>query len=456
MLDVLRRSARPLGWALLFSGIVALAVFVRSSALDSVFVSRVQVRAVPGDPATTSSTDLLGRAAASVDSPAVREVEIERDRLFIEATATEPTEAARAAETAAASASDTIATGSLRRLDADIARQRQAVTALQAQVAAAPAPARADLEAQLSAATETLLALEATPPDRLELVGRASVPDRAEAPRPARDAAVGFAAALLLSAVFAFAAVVRSDRFARGSLSADVVRLAEAPLLAVVAGEADGRQEAVAAVRGALLLLPDLDRLRTLAVVTPDAGDAASELVWSLSASVASLDVPVCVIDANLRDPRQHLLAEISREPGFADALGEPDLASGLTSLQRLSRSQPRTSAAELPAGEGSTGVSVVAAGAAVRDPMALLTAGTLRPLLESPPAELVVVDTPTARSFPDAVAIAPACDATLLVVDPRRSRRRDLADLARQLRLVGARVAGVVAVVPSGAAPGR
>lgn len=426
LLDALRRAGRYLAWAVLFSALAALAMFIRSSAMEPVYVSKVSLQAVPGEAESTREA-VLGRAAAVALDEGGRSATVTDDRLVVEVTASASDEAAKRATAVAAAISDSIAAGSLRRLDDMIARQRQLTADLQGRLPEATPEARPELERQLSEGTETLLQLEATAPDRLELAAAPTVPTSPVAPTPSRDAGIAFALTLAATSITALFAAARADRFLRRGLGADVIRLTEAPLLAVVAGEEEDRREAVAAVRGALLLLPDLDRLRTLAVITPDASRAASSLVWDLTKSVALLDAAVVAVDANLRMPRLHHLASLPRAPGLSDVL------SGRTEIDGVVQGKAP---------------GFVGAGFETDDPISLLTTGELRAVLESIDAELVIVDLPPAMRFGDAMAVAPAVDATLVVIDPRRTRRRDVADLVRQLRFVGAHVAGVVAVV--------
>ena len=425
-LDALRRAGRYLAWAVVFSALAALAMFVRSSAIEPVYVSEVVLRAVPGE-ADSTAASVLGRATAAASDEEVRSAVVLGERLIIEVDASAGDEAAKRATATAGDVSDAVAAASLRRLDASIAQQRQTVADLEGALQAAPPEARPDLERRFTAATNTLLELEATSPDRLELASAPTVPRSPVAPTPVRDAAAAFAVVLAATSLVAVVVAARTDRFLRGRIGADVARLTGSPLLAVVAGDEEQRREAVAAVRGALLLLPDVERLRTLAVATPDAGPAASSLAWSLAESVAVLDAVVVAVDANLRAPRLHTLADRERSPGLSDV---------------LLGSEPLEAVVQ----EGQPGF--VGAGTAVDDPMSLLTTGDLGPVIESIDAELVIVDLPAALRYGDAMAVAPAVDATVVVIDPRRSRRRDLADLVRQLRLVGAQVVGVVAVV--------
>lgn len=428
VLDALRRAGRYLAWPLLFSALAALAVFVRSSALDPVYVSEVSLQAVPGPPESTRER-LVGVGASDAISVGARTAVVRGERLVIEVTASAGDEAAKRATAVASEVSDAAAARSLRDLDAKVAEQRQVVAELEARLPAAPPVGRAALEQQLAEATQELLELESTPPDRLEVAAAPTRPRAPISPTPVSDAAAAFAVVLAAASFVAVVVASRSDRFLRGRLGADIAQLTDTPLLAVVSGDDDQRKEAVAAVRGALLLLPDVERLRTLAVATPDAGPAATSFVWALAQSVAALGADVVAIDANLRAPRLHDLAGGERRPGFAELL--------------------RTEVAVVEVTQGSA-PRFIAAGSEVDDPMSLLTAGSLRPVLESVEGELIVVDLPAALRHGDAVAVAPATDATLVVIDPRRTRRRDLADLVRQLRLVGAHVAGVVAVVPA------
>jgi Mrp family chromosome partitioning ATPase len=57
----------------------------------------------------------------------------------------------------------------------------------------------------------------------------------------------------------------------------------------------------------------------------------------------------------------------------------------------------------------------------------------------------MIVVDTPACALFADALAVASHCDATIVVVDLRGTRRRALRRLIEQLRQVGANPIGVV-----------
>ena len=97
----------------------------------------------------------------------------------------------------------------------------------------------------------------------------------------------------------------------------------------------------------------------------------------------------------------------------------------------------------------------VMPAGSAPTDPAGLL-GRQLGPQVFSalPQPHVFIVDTPAQAVFPDALVIAVQCDATILVVDPRLSRRRAVRATIRQLSQVNARLIGVV--MNRTASPGR
>jgi Mrp family chromosome partitioning ATPase len=59
--------------------------------------------------------------------------------------------------------------------------------------------------------------------------------------------------------------------------------------------------------------------------------------------------------------------------------------------------------------------------------------------------AELVVVDTPPGAVYADALAVSAQCDATLVVLDAKSTRRRAARLLIDSLERTGATIIGVV-----------
>jgi len=76
-----------------------------------------------------------------------------------------------------------------------------------------------------------------------------------------------------------------------------------------------------------------------------------------------------------------------------------------------------------------------------------LLGSDSLKQLLESlkETADLVIIDTPPLLPASDAAVLSRVVDGTLVVVDAKRTRRRQLADSLEILALAGGKVVGIV-----------
>ena len=90
-----------------------------------------------------------------------------------------------------------------------------------------------------------------------------------------------------------------------------------------------------------------------------------------------------------------------------------------------------------------------------MQDASGVLGARPFRHVLDSLRAvRLVVVDTPPAAMFADAMAVASQCDATIFVLDVKTSRRRQVRQTLEALERAGANLVGVVVNRAGVAAP--
>jgi Mrp family chromosome partitioning ATPase len=82
-----------------------------------------------------------------------------------------------------------------------------------------------------------------------------------------------------------------------------------------------------------------------------------------------------------------------------------------------------------------------------VRDPVVVLGQNAVRRLIDAldEPPNLVIIDTPPAVPFGDASALAPQCDATIVVIDVRKSGLRATRSMITVLTRSGANILGVV-----------
>jgi Mrp family chromosome partitioning ATPase len=124
----------------------------------------------------------------------------------------------------------------------------------------------------------------------------------------------------------------------------------------------------------------------------------------------------VCIVDANLRSPSLHEHFHLERRPGFAEAIRE----------SRPIREYARRF-------EG-TNLWLITAGAAGNEPNGALNPERLRTRFLEMRSEFdcLLVDTPPASSYPDAVLLGQLTDGVVLVVGSN-STRRESARIAKE-----------------------
>jgi succinoglycan biosynthesis transport protein ExoP len=289
------------------------------------------------------------------------------------------------------------------------------------------APLRTALLARYGELTKAVTAAQLVPLDRVDVVSPARASTAPVAPTPAQDGLSMFIVALAAFALLAVVIEVLSDRFSTERPAEEVTRVTGLPVLAEIP-RAGGSEviEAFRTLRTSLMFMSTSERLRTLAVVSVDPGAGKTFTALNLAREAAALEVPVVVIDGDLRRPVVHERLGLPRSPGLSEAL---------------------SGNAEAAAGHAVQGwLRVVPSGAPVADPAGLFGGRSFREALDAMTwAELVVVDTPAGGLFADALAIASQCDATLIVVDAQNSRRRPVRNLVESLRQVSAQPIGVV-----------
>ena len=281
-------------------------------------------------------------------------------------------------------------------------------------------------EALVQAATERRLA----PVDQLVLVSAARAEERPVSPTPRRDAALAFLAALVINAELAVLIEARRDRFSTEEQDESVGEVTGLPVLArVPAGGGEQVVEAVRSLRTNLMFMETGgERLRTVAVVSADPNAGKTFTALHLATSVASLEIPVVLVDGDLRRPSVHREVGLSVSPGLGDLLGGAAFDSVLRRLP------------------GNDHLHFMTAGSAVADAAGVLGSRSFTDVLTHlDAAGMVIVDTPACSLFADAMAIASHCDATIMVVDARGTKRRSVGRVLRQLSQVGANPIGVV-----------
>jgi polysaccharide biosynthesis transport protein len=281
---------------------------------------------------------------------------------------------------------------------------------------------------QIATAEQTLLTLQPTGfqvsalTDPIASLGPVS-------PHPKKAGLLGFLVALIFFGEGLVVLRAFSDRFARTNDVEQITSFTGLPVLAMVPrGRGPDVIEAFRTLRTNLMFLEGAGRPRTIAIVSPNPGAGKSFSAVHLAESAVAVDATVVLIDADLRRPVLHSRLRTAREPGLSDALRGGDLQSALHRV------------------EGIPNLKLIPSGSVVNDTVGVLGGRAFRHVLDSlDTAELVVVDTPPGAVYADALAVAAQCDATLLVLDAKSTRRRAARTLIDSLERTGATLIGVV-----------
>ena len=189
--------------------------------------------------------------------------------------------------------------------------------------------------------------------------------------------------------------------------------------------------EKLRALRGQLMLrwYNAETRRNALAIASPGENEGRSFIAANLAIVFSQLGERTLLIDADLRNPRQHMLFKLGQSGGLSGMLA------GRNGSEVIARISP------LP------GLSVLPAGAIPPNPQELIGrpmfAGLLRTLVED--FDVVIVDTPPAGKYAEALTIAVGTSAALILARKNRSSATDLVSLTRSLEQTRATLLGSV-----------
>ncbi|HEV3451463.1 MAG TPA: hypothetical protein VG869_09675 [Acidimicrobiia bacterium] len=314
----------------------------------------------------------------------------------------------------------------------DLAPVNQQIQGLQSQlnVLAADASQRSDLQARYTALLQAAVARQTAPRDRVDVVSPAAAPSGRISPKPITNSVLAFVIAIIITAELSVALRAWGDRFSAAEDPEEVARFVGLPLLAAVpAGSEHEFIEAFRTLRTNLLVLPRADRPRSVAIVSENANAGKSLVCINLARSAVGLENQVVLIDADMRRPSLHHQLHVPLQPGLSEVLNGRDVDAALHEV-------------------GATpDLRVLPSGSPSKDPAGVLSGRSFGRLVQAfaGPRQLVVVDTPPARLFADALNVSAQCDATVFVVDVKTSRRRSVRRSIDSFQRSGATVVGVV-----------
>jgi chain length determinant protein tyrosine kinase EpsG len=168
---------------------------------------------------------------------------------------------------------------------------------------------------------------------------------------------------------------------------------------------------------------------KTLAVVSPGKGEGRSFMAANLAIVFAQLGQRTLLVDADMRNPRQHELFRLGNRAGLSGILAG---RAGVEAIMPVRSLQT---------------LSVLPAGAVPPNPQELLG----RPVfietlyLYSRDFDVVIMDTPAGSEYADAQTIAARAGAALVLAKRNQTSLSDIAQLTRNLRQSDATLVGAV-----------
>ncbi len=187
--------------------------------------------------------------------------------------------------------------------------------------------------------------------------------------------------------------------------------------------------EALRTLRSQLIKLWFSEGNKALAVISVNAGEGASNLIANLAILCSQLGKRTLLVDANLREPIQHVIFKLKEKHGLSDILAGRngiDLISNIEAFPNL---------------------SILGAGTLPPNPQELLNRATFVDLMNQAMGkfDIILLDTAPASNSADSQAIAAVCGGALVVSRLNHTRLSDLDDVKSQISVTGARIVGAV-----------
>jgi len=191
------------------------------------------------------------------------------------------------------------------------------------------------------------------------------------------------------------------------------------------------RVEQLRAIRSQLMLrwFDRSEERQVLTIVGAERGEGRSYLAANLAIVFSQLGERTLLVDADLREPRQHFLFHLENQVGFSTLLAGRSREEGIVRIPDLA------------------GLSVLPAGPTPPNPLELLNRLNFDEfMIQAKGAyDVVIVDTPALSSGEDAAMIAVRTGAALAVARSGSTRVADFANLVQGLMDAGVAVVGSV-----------
>jgi protein-tyrosine kinase len=201
------------------------------------------------------------------------------------------------------------------------------------------------------------------------------------------------------------------------------------PLLMLTHDDSDVRNEKIRALRTELLLLSEASReANCIVFLSASPSEGRSQLAAELAISFSQLGRRTLLVDADLRNPRQHLLFSCTNQSGLTDAI--------------MNNQKPLYSSVK-----GLPFLSVLTSGTIRSNPVELLSDGRFEKLMREwrRTCDFVILDTPPIQSYADGIAVATLARKAVLVSRSRHTTFSATRNLLRRLATTQTQILGAV-----------
>ena len=277
------------------------------------------------------------------------------------------------------------------------------------------------------------------------VINKAEIPTTPTSPQPVRSLVLGILLGLFLGTGLAFAIDLLDDRVRskeeidRMQLGLPVLGLipettifkrSDIPELESFSSPTSPASEAYRTLRSAVQFAGIERDLRVLLITSTDAGESKSTTAANLAVTLARSGSTVCLIDADLRNPRLHMFFGVQQKQGLSDVL-----------LGQARPPEAIVSFAEID------GLGMMPVGRKAPNPAELLGSNRMSVLLGALKKrfDIVIVDSPPILPVVDSLELSRQVDGVLLVTLMGRTRRRGLNHAVELLNNVSAPLLGIV-----------
>ena len=201
--------------------------------------------------------------------------------------------------------------------------------------------------------------------------------------------------------------------------------------------QSDAYNEIMGVLRTEILLRQDPEvRGVAVALISPNTQEGRSYLAARLAIAFAQLGHPTLLVDADMRNPQQHVLFGAENKSGLADMIR--NYSQMTTGTNWIGSAQKVTNVPDL---------YLLCAGSRASDALELLSHAHFEMLLEAWRSnyQCIVIDTPPTMLFADSMAIAPMVGQIIPVARAGHTPMSSLKAMLRRVEVTRAQVLGTV-----------